>query len=415
MTEADAATGAAAASDAALAATVRAETGRIVAALARSFGSVDAAEEAVSEAIEEALGAWRKTGVPPNAGAWLTTAARRNALDRIRRERRHRERLPLLAAMPPAPLAAEADERLPLLFGCCHPALSPEAQLALTLRAVLGVTTAQIARATLEPVSTVGQRISRAKRKMAATGIRLHIPEGAERAPRLDLVLTVLSVMYDGAHHRPGADAHADRDLAEDALWLAAVVASEMPEEAEAHGMLALLRFHRARDRARTLDGELVPLPQQNRRLWDGALIAAAHEALERAAALRRPGRWQLQAAIAACHSDAASAADTDWPQVLALYDLLLRYDSSPIVRLNRAVALAEVVGAEPALIEVDALAERLGEYHLWYAVRADLLRRLGRPDAAREADLRAHALAENEAERRLLAARAAAPIMPPG
>ena len=396
-----------AASDAALAATVRAEAGRIVAALARSFGSVDVAEEAVAEAVEEALGAWRNAGVPPNAGAWLMTAARRNALDRMRRERRHRERLPLLAAMPSAtPAGTDADERLPLLFGCCHPALSPEAQLALTLRAVLGVTTAQIARATLEPVSTVGQRISRAKRKMAATGIRLCIPEGAERTLRLDLVLTVISVMYDSAHHRPGADAHPDRDLAEDALWLAAVVASEMPGDAEAHGMLALLRLHRARSRARTLGGELVPLPQQDRRLWDAALLAAGHGSLERAASLRRPGRWQLHAAIAACHADAASAADTDWPQVLALYDLLLRYDPSPIVRLNRAVALAEAAGAEAALREVDVLAGRLGEYHLWHAVRADLLRRLGRADAAREADRRALALAENEAERRLLASR---------
>lgn len=395
-------------SDAVLAETVRAESGRIVSALARSFGSIEVAEDAVAEAIEEALRAWRKAGVPPNAGAWITTAARRNALDRMRQAKRHREKLSLLVPAPDAAPSGGADERLPLLFGCCHPALSPEAQLALTLRAVLGVTTDQIARATLEPSATVGQRISRAKRKMAASGIPLRIPEGTERAPRLDLVLTVISVMYDTAHHRPGADAQTDRDLADDALWLASVVASELPDEAEAQGLHALLLFHRARDDARSLGGEIVPLLQQERRLWDRTSIRAGHIALERAAALRRPGRWQLQAAIAACHSDAASAVETDWPQVLALYDLLLRYDPSPIVRLNRAVALAEVAGSEPALIEVDALAERFTGYHLWYAVRADLLRRLGRADAARDADRRAHALAENEAERRLLAARLA-------
>ncbi|WP_223172490.1 RNA polymerase sigma factor [Microbacterium sp. NIBRBAC000506063] len=315
----DAANDRAGASDAVLAETVRAEAGRIVGALARFFGSIDVAEEAVAEAVEEALGAWRRAGVPPGAAAWLTIAARRNALDRMRRAKLHRDRLPLLApmpdAVPPAGQGGEADDRLPLLFGCCHPALSPEAKLALTLRAVLGVTTAQIAQATQEPAATVGQRISRAKRKMAASGIRLRIPEGAERASRLDLVLTVISVMYDTAHHRPGADARADRDLAEDALWLASVVAEELPGEAEAHGLRALLLFHRARDRARSQGGEFVPLPQQDRRLWDRSLIAAAHSSLERAAALRRPGRWQLQAAIAACHSDAAEAADTDWPR----------------------------------------------------------------------------------------------------
>lgn len=397
----------AAGTDAALVRVVRDEAARIVSALIRSFGSIDVAEEAVAGAIEDALVRWRVEGIPPNPGGWLMTAARRDAIDRVRRAKVYRDKLALAAARRPVDESApEIDDRLPLLFGCCHPAISPEAQLALTLRAVCALTTAQIAAATQEPVPTVGQRITRAKRKIAASGIPLRVPEGAERAPRLDTVLAVVAVMYQAAHLRPDADATTDRDLADDALWLAAVVAAELPQEAEAHGLRALLLFHAARDAARSRGGELVPLPSQDRSLWDRSLIDAGQASLARAAALRRPGRWQLQAAIAACHSDAADAADTDWPQVLALYELLLGHDSSPFVRLNRAVALAEVDGPEAALAEVDALSERFEDYHLWHAVRADLLRRLGLPDAAREADRRALALAANDAERRLLMAR---------
>ncbi len=408
--------GGVAASDLLLSQVMREESGRIVGALARSLGSLDIAEEAVAEAVEEALRAWRRGGIPRNPGAWLTQAARHNALDRLRREKRYREKL---AGMVPgsdsesaAPGEAwsgssgDADDRLPLLFGCCHPALAPEAQLALTLRAVCGLTTAQIARATFSTEPATAQRIVRAKRKIGATGIPLRIPDGADRAARLDIVLTIVSVMYNEAHLVAGGDAAADRDLADDAVWLAGVVAAALPREAETHGLLALLLFHRARESARSVDGDLVLLFDQDRSRWDAALIARAHVELERAARLRRPGRWQLQAAIAACHADADTAGATDWPQVLVLYDLLLGYDASPVVRLNRAVALDQVGAPAAALAEVDALADELSRSHLWHAVRAHLLRRLGRTDEALAADLHALELTANEAERRLLAAR---------
>ncbi|MDT0144096.1 DUF6596 domain-containing protein [Microbacterium sp. PRC9] len=394
-----------AASDRLLVSVVREESARITAALTVSFGSFDVAEEAVAEAVEEALREWRGRGIPPKPGAWLMQAARHNALDRVRRERVLRDKVALLR--PDLSVdGAPADERLPLLFGCCHPALAPDAQLALTLRAVCGLTTVQIARATFSTESATAQRISRAKRKIADSGIPLRVPEGADAAARLDLVLTIVSVMYSEAHFVAGADAAADRDLADDALWLARVVAEALPRAAEAWGLLSLLRFHRARESARSVDGELVLLAEQDRTRWDAALLAGARDALGRAARLRRPGRWQLHAAIAACHADAADAASTDWLQVLTLYDMLLAYDRSPVARLNRAVALARVDGAAVALAEVDALEAPLARSHLWHAVRASLLRDLGRDDEALAADLRALELTANEAERRLLAAR---------
>lgn len=401
----------AAASDRLLAGVIRGESARIVSALTRSLGSLDLAEESVAEAVEEALLAWRRRGVPPNPGAWLTQAARHNALDRVRREKRYREKLALLAdeaevAPPTGAAHSEPDERLPLLFGCCHPAISPDAQLALTLRAVCGLTTEQIARATLTPQATVAQRIVRAKRKIGAAGIPLRIPEGSERAGRLDMVLTVVSVTYSEAHLLAGADAAADRDLADDAVWLARVVAHQLPREAEALGLLALLLFHRAREGARAVDGELVLLADQDRTRWDSHLIAEAQTVLERAATLRRPGRWQLHAAIAACHSDTRDGDDTDWLQVLTLYDMLLTFDPSPVVRLNRAVALAEVRGPQAALDDLDALRPALTGHHLWHAVRARMLRQLGRRDEAMAEDLCALELTANDAERRLLRAR---------
>jgi predicted RNA polymerase sigma factor len=407
--DASASRGEAAASDLLLSHVVREQAGRIVGALARSLGSLDIAEEAVAEAVVEALREWRTRGIPPNPGGWLTQAARHNALDRLRREKRYREKLAELGPDPesaPDP-SGELDDRLALLFGCCHPALAPEAQLALTLRAVCGLTTAQIARATFSTEPATAQRIVRAKRKIGATGIPLRIPDADDRAARLDIVLTIVSVMYTEAHLVAGGDAAADRDLADDAVWLAGVVAAALPREPEAHGLLALLLFHRARESARSVDGELVLLADQDRSRWDADLIARAHSELERAARLRRPGRWQLQAAIAACHADAPTAATTDWPQVLVLYDLLLGYDASPVVRLNRAVALDQVGAPDVALVEVDALARDLSRSHLWHAVRAHLLRRLGRDDEALAADLHALELTANEAERRLLAARA--------
>ena len=414
MTTPDAAAGgdrepAAAASDAILARVVREESGRIVAALTGWVGSFDIAEEAVADAVVEALREWRARGIPPRPGGWLLQAARHNALDRLRRETRYRDKLALLGPAESAQLERgedAADERMPLLFGCCHPALSPDAQLALTLRAVCGLTTAQIARATFSAEATVAQRIVRAKRKVAAAGIPIRVPEAAERPERLDIVLTVVSVMYSEAHFVAGGGAAADRDLAEDALWLARVIALALPREAEAQGLLALLLLHRAREPARAVDGDLVLLGHQDRTRWDSALLADGRTALLRAARLRRPGRWQLQAAIAACHADAGSPADTDWLQVLTLYDMLLRYDGSPVVRLNRAVALAEIEGPAVALADVDDLGDALSGYHLWHAVRGHLLRALGHDDLALAADLRAMELTANEAERRLIAGR---------
>ncbi|WP_248283324.1 RNA polymerase sigma factor [Cryobacterium arcticum] len=416
--DASAPSGEVAASDLLLSQVVREQSGRIVAALARSLGSLDIAEEAVAEAVEEALRAWRKGGIPPNPGAWLTQAARHNALDRLRREKRYREKL---ASMVPGidsesavlenawpDSSAELDDRLSLLFGCCHPALAPEAQLALTLRAVCGLTTAQIARATFSTEPATAQRIVRAKRKIGATGIPLRIPDATDRAARLDIVLTIVSVMYNEAHLVAGGDAAADRDLADDALWLAGVIAAALPREAEAHGLLALMLFHRARESARSVDGELVLMADQDRSRWNQTLIVRARAELDQAARLRRPGRWQLHAAIAACHADAETTAETDWLQVLVLYDLLLGYDPSPVVRLNRAVALDRVGAPTAALTEVDALEGQLTRAHLWHAVRAHLLRRLGRDDEAVAADLHALELTANDAERRLLAARTA-------
>jgi predicted RNA polymerase sigma factor len=394
------------ASDAALAAVVRAENARLVRALASRF-DLDVAEEAVADAVAEALRSWRDGGVPPNPAGWLATAARHNALDRVRRDTVYRDKLARLGAdepRRPADDRADADERLPLLFGCCHPALAPDAQVALTLRAVCGLTAAQIAALTFEPEARVAQRIVRAKRKISATGIPLRIPEPGELAERLDIVLAVIAAVYSRVHLIADADAATDRDAADDAVWLARVVAAALPHEPEALGALALLLLHGARDAARSVGGELVLLPAQDRDRWDAAAIAEAQALLERAAALRRPGRWQLQAAIAACHAEAPDAETTDWRQIVVLYELLLRYDTSPVVRLNRAVALAEVAGPGPALIEVDILP--LETSHLWHAVRADLLTRLGRDAEAASANTRAASLARNQAEQRLLRAR---------
>ena len=405
MNESDAVPPTGAASDRALSRIVRAEAARITAALTSSLGNFDLAEESVADAVAEALVQWRRTGVPPNPGGWLTIAARHNALDRLRREKRYRQKLEILATRVPT-ADGELDERLPLLFGCCHPALTESAQLALTLRAVCGLTTEQIAKATMSAPTAVGQRIVRAKRKIGMAGIPMRVPVGAERAPRLDLVLTVISVMYSEAHLVPGGDAGADRDVAEDALWLAGVVVQALPAEPEALGLVALLKFHRSREPARAVAGDIVLLADQDRSRWDATLQAEAHRALTAAAALRRPGRWQLHAAIAACHSDARRAADTDWPQILVLYDMLLGYDTSPVIRLNRAVAVGETGDTVGALADVEELRDELHRFHLWHAVRADLLARLGREGEAALALREAHALTTNEAERRLLRSR---------
>lgn len=392
--------------DQALAVAVRAEAGAIVASLNRLVGDFDVAEEAVQDAIVEALRTWRRGGAPERPGAWLQVAARRNALDRLRKEQRQARVLARLREDVAPHELDEADERLGLVFACCHPALPVDARLPLTLRAVLGLTTAQIARAFLVTEATMAQRIVRAKHKIVDKGIALTVPDPEDRAGRLDDVLTVTYLMYnEGFLSSTGATD--DRDLADDALWLAGVLAAGLPSEPEVLGLLALLQLQHARQPARfDGSGKLVLLRDQDRTAWDRAAIESADRMLERAADHRRPGRYQLQAAIAACHASSPTWEATDWLQILTLYDLLLRHDSSPVVRLNRAVALGKVRGAEVALEYVDALAADLGRYHLFHATRADLLRTLGRSDEAAEADRRALELTANTAEQSLLRAR---------
>ncbi len=390
-----------------LAHTLREESAVLVARLARQF-DFDVAEEAVQGAVVEALQTWRRTGPPGNAAAWLHTAARHNALDLVRR--RTRQDALSRRAPDPAPYDARSvtDERLALLFACCHPAPAPESRLALTLRAVVGMTTPQIARAFLVNERTLAQRIVRAKRKIVTAGITLTVPAEEALPGRLTDVLSVIALMFnEGCVSSDGPTQ--DRDLADDAVWLAGVVATSLPREAEAWGLAALLTFQHARAAARFSDaGDLVLLPDQDRPRWDHAAIAAGEEMLERAAALQSPGPFQLRAAIAACHATSPSWAETDWLQIVTLFEVLTRYDPSPVVRLNRAVAMSQIGPEEaaPSLQAVDELADRLDGYHLFHATRAQLLTRLGRDDEAAAANTRALTLTSNEAERRLLATR---------
>ncbi len=401
------------ASDALLAATIREESGRLVTALYRRFGDFDVAEEAVQGAVVEALTAWRRDGTPRRPGAWLTTAAQRNASDLLRSRGRQARAVGRLADGQPdiAPAAdhradQDADDRLPLLFACCHPALAPEARLALTLRAVIGLTTPQIARAFLVNEQTLAQRIVRAKRKIVATGIDLKVPDALDE--RLPDVLAVVYLAYNEAFVA-STGSTPDRDLGADAVWLAEVVADSLPAHAEAWGLAALLRIQHGRAAARfTPTGDLVLLREQDRSLWDAAAIKRAGEHLERAASLHSPGRYQLQAAIAMCHAEAPSWADTDWLQIVTLYSFLIREDPSPVVRLNGAIALAQLGPrqTEIALADLERLGDDLAGYHLWHAARAELLRLTGRDDDAATADRRALELTTNDAERRLLLTR---------
>jgi len=388
--------------DAAVAAVFREEAGQLTGTLVRLLGDFAVAEEVVQDTLLLALERWRRDGIPDRPGAWL--AARRRAIDLLRRDARYRQKLALLEAEPPP---AEPDDRLRLIFTCCHPSLGPEAQVALTLRAVCGFTTAEIASAFLASEAAVAQRISRARRKIVQAGVPYRVPDAGEMGARLGEVLAVLYLMFNEGYLASGAGAPARRDVAEDATWLAALLSRLLPAEPEALGLLALMRLHLARAAARfDAAGELVLLADQDRSLWDREAIAAAVALIERAAALRRPGPYQLQAAIAACHAEAPSWAETDWTQILVLYDLLLRMAPTPVVRLNRAVALRAVAGPEAALAEVDALAGELDGYHLFHATRAELLFELGRREQSRAAEVRALGLTANRAERRLLERR---------
>ena len=389
--------------DGLLAQVLREEAGPLVARLSRRYGDFDLAEEAVQSAVVEALSAWRRDGAPDNPAAWLQVAAQRNAVDAVRRSTRQRA----LAGRAEAPAAARpgTDERLALLFACCHPALAPEARLALTLRAVVGLTTPQIARAFLVNESTLAQRIVRAKRKIVDAGISLVVPPPDQVQERLGDVLAVVYVMFNEGFVSSTGPSQ-DRDLAADAVWLAGVVATAVPADAEAWGLAALLTIQHARAAARFDDGGLVLLRHQDRALWDRVAIAHGERLIERAAALRRPGRYQLQAAIAAVHATAPSWEETDWLQIVLLYDDLARHDPSPVVLLNQAVARAEYGEPEAALVQLDALGDRLAAYHLFHATRGELLTTLGRHDEARAANRTALGLTTNDAERRLLTTR---------
>ena len=395
-----------AATRAALAGVFREESGRLAASVTRILGDFDAAEEVVQDALLAAWQQWPAGGIPECPGAWLWTVARRRAVDRFRRDARYREKL--AAACWPGE-QAEEDGRLRLLFTCCHPALSTEAQVALTLRAVCGLGTAEIASAFLMTEAAVIQRLTRARRKISQAGIPYRVPPDDELGQRLAAVLAVIYLLFNEGYLASAGDSPHRRDLSEDAEWLAHTLSVLMPSEPEVLGLLALIRLHRARAAARfDPRGRLVLLRDQDRGRWDHARIAAAADLLMRAARLRRPGPYQLQAAIAACHAEAPSWADTDWLQILLLYDALLRQQPSPVIRLHRAIALSHVSGAAAALAELDTLAGGLSRYHLYHATRAELLRDLGRPGEARLADAQALRLTGNPAERALLEQRLA-------
>jgi len=369
----------------------------------RILGDFDVAEEIVQDALLVALERWPVDGIPDRPGAWLLTVARRRALNQVNRDARYRAKLALLEQ----PISHESDDRLRLMFTCCHPALSRAAQVALTLRAVCGFTTAEIAHAFLASEAAVAQRIVRARRKIVAANIPYRMPPDDELEERLGEVLAVLYLMFNEGYLTSGGTTSTRRDLAEDAAWLAALVVRFLPGVPEPLGLLALMRLHLARVGARfTSDGELVLLPDQDRSLWNRTMIAEAVTFIEQAAAQRRPGPYQVEAAIVACHAEAPSWAATDWQQITILYDLLLQMTPSPVVRLNRAVALRQVAGLEAALAEVNELAPQLDNYHLFHAIRAEFLLELGERELARASALRALGLTQNRAEQSLLSRR---------
>jgi RNA polymerase sigma-70 factor, ECF subfamily len=384
----------------------RAEWGRVVATLIRVTGDWDLAEECASDAFASALATWPRDGVPRRPGAWLTTAARNRALDRIRRGAAETNRLRRIAPIVPdndEPQQPDdfPDDRLRLMFTCCHPALPLEAQVGLTLRTLTGLTTPEIARAFLVPEATMAQRLVRAKRKIRNAGIPYRVPPAELLAERTSGVLGVLYLLFNKDYSDPSAD------LTREAIRLARVLVELMPDEPEARGLLALMLFHEARRATRVdADGDLVTLADQDRTRWDRAMIDEGVAVLDTAFEQARPGAYQLQAAIAGCHATAKSAGDTDWRRIADLYAIVARLNPSPVVELNRAVAVAEVDGPAAALALVDALRADLADYHLLPATRAELLRRMNRVPEALAAYEEALALVPTEAERRFLTRR---------
>jgi len=396
----------------------RREYGRAVSVLVRVCGDIDLAEDGVQEAFTIAAQRWREEGLPPSPAGWIITTARNKLIDRLRREASRDDRQAQAALLhqrhePDVELAVQ-DDRLRLIFTCCHPALAPAAQVALTLRLLGGLTTAEIARAFVVPESTMAQRIARAKAKIRDAGIPYRVPSSAELPERLRPVLAVVYLVFNEGYAATSGDLLVREDLCAEAVRLARLLAALMPDEPEVTGLLALMLLSAARRRARTgPDGSLVPLREQDRSQWDGRLLADGIELVRFCLQRNMPGPYQIQAAINAVHSVAPRAADTDWRQILTLYDQLLSFDPSPVVVLNRAVALAEVEGSGAGLAAVDGLP--LQGYYLFHAVRADLLRRLGRVDEAAAAFERARDLTDNEAERSFLERAQAAATGSPG
>lgn len=399
----------------------REEWARVVAGLARRFGDLDLAEDAAAEAFVAAVEVWPRDGVPPNPGGWLTTTATRKAIDRVRRESQRRgkhEAAHALASqlMPentdPESVGPIEDDRLRLVFTCCHPALAMEARVALTLRLLGGLTVAEIARAFLVQETTMAQRITRAKAKIKATRIPYRVPSRSDIGVRLAGVLTVVYLIFNEGYLAGTGDEPLRTDLSDEAIRLGRLLHTLLPEDGEVAGLLALMLLTDARRDARvSATGELVTLEEQDRRRWDRDRIAEGHALVrERLAAVAAgappPGRYQILAAINAVHTYAGSAQETDWSQIVTLYDRLVRLDPSPIVRLNRAVAVAELDGPQPALAEIDGLTEDLDSYHAFHAARADLLARLGRTAEARAAYDLAIGLTGNPAERAFLTRR---------
>jgi RNA polymerase sigma-70 factor, ECF subfamily len=397
----------------------------VLAATVRLAGDLDVAEECVQEAFVAALTSWTQRGIPANPGAWLTATARRRALDTLRRAQTLRRKLPLLVGTDPATsapfewagdgeevdMSQLSDDRLRLIFTCCHPALAPEAQVALTLRLVCGLTTSEIARAFLVSEPTMAARITRAKKKIALARIPYRVPPAHELPDRLDAVLTVTHLLYTTGHTAPAGDQLVRADLVERSLDLARMLSTLMPDDREVRGLLALLLLTDARRATRTTaDGRLLLLEEQDRSRWNRQAIGEGRQLVDQALRRGRPGRFALQAAIAAVHAEALSYADTDWPEVLGLYDLLLAVWPSPVVALNRAVAVAMVHGPAAGLAALEEVADdpHLVTYPYLAATRADLLRRLGQTHDAAQAYRTALTLATNATEKDFLTRRLA-------